>query len=92
MPIQQNHSSKGKFPLRWFAAAFVISLSTTVFSEWQTWQIHNRSEEQSDKRAHVTEDFSRIMLFEEAQTMSAHMAAVMGDLSYEKKMTSLMRN
>ncbi|MBI5436645.1 MAG: EAL domain-containing protein [Nitrosomonadales bacterium] len=85
VPIQQNHSSKREFPLRLFAVAFVISLLTTVFGGWQTWQMHSRFHEMSDKHVHITENIGRIMLFDEALTMSARMAAATGDFSYEKR-------
>jgi len=84
-PIQQLHSGKPGFPLRLFAAAFVISLLTGVFGGWQAWQMHNRFQELSDKQAHVTEDIGRIMLFEEVLTMSARMAAATGESAYEKR-------
>lgn len=85
MPIQQNHSNKPGFPLRLFAAAFVLSLLTVAFSGWQAWQMHHRFQELSDKRAHVTEDIGRIMLFDEMLTMSARLAAATGDFSYENR-------
>jgi len=85
MPIQQRHSGKSGFPLRLFAAAFVISLLTGVFGGWQAWQMHNRFQELSDKQAHVTEDIGRLMLFDEILTMSARMAAATGEPAYEKR-------
>ena len=85
MPIDQTDSGKGKFPLHWFAAAFVISLLTSVFGGWQMWQVHERFQELSDMRAHVTEDIGRIMLFDEILTMSARMAAATGEFAYETR-------
>lgn len=84
-PIRRRHSGKPGFPLRLFAAAFVISLLTGVFGGWQAWQMHNRFQELSDKQAHVTEDIGRIMLLDEVLTMSARMAAATGESAYEKR-------
>ncbi|MDO8812861.1 MAG: ATP-binding protein, partial [Gallionella sp.] len=85
MPIQQRPSSKKGFPLRLFAAAFVIGLLATVFSGWQLWQMHNRFDEMSAKHIDIEKDIGRIMLFDEVLTMSARMAAATGDFSYEKR-------
>ncbi len=43
-PIHSVHSSKKGFPLRLFSVAFVISLSITIFSGWQSWQMHKHAE------------------------------------------------
>lgn len=85
MPIRQRLSSKQGFPLRLFAAAFVISILTTVFSGWQSWQMHERTEEMSKKHTDIEMDIGRIMLFDEVLTMSARMAAATGDFSYERR-------
>ncbi|MDO8466086.1 MAG: HAMP domain-containing sensor histidine kinase [Gallionella sp.] len=85
IPIHQSHSSKRGFTLRLFAAAFVISLLTTIFSGWQSWQMHSRYEEILSKHIDYAEDVGRIMLFDEVLTMSARMAAATGDFSYEKR-------
>src|ERR1019366_2763436 len=85
MPIQQSHSSKQGFPSRPFAAAFVISLLTAIFSGWQSWQIHNRFDEMTAKYIDSERDVGRITLLDEMSTMSARMAAATGDFSYEKR-------
>ncbi len=85
MPVQPGHSRKQDFPLRLLAAAFVISLLTTVFGGWQMWQMHHRVEAWSDKRAALVEDVGRIMQYDEVLTMSARMAAATGDFAYEKR-------
>ena len=85
MPVQQRLSNKQDFPLRLFAAAFVISLSSSVFGVWQMWQMHHRVEALSDKRAALVEDVGRIMQYDEVLTMSARMAAATGDFAYEKR-------
>ena len=85
IPIQQRLSGKEGFPLRLFAAAFVISILTSIFSGWQSWQMHKRAEEMSKKHIALTEDVGRIMLLDEVLTMSARMAAGTGDFSYEKR-------
>jgi signal transduction histidine kinase len=71
--------------LRLFAAAFGISLLSTIFSGWQMWQMHHHVEALSDKRAALIEDVGRIMQIDEVLTMSARMAAATGDFSYEKR-------
>jgi len=85
MPVQQRLSRKPGFPLRLFAVAFVISLLSTIFGGWQSWQTHNHVEETSRKHIALTEDVGRIMLLDEVLTMSARMAAATGDFSYEKR-------
>ena len=85
MPVQQRLSSKQDFPLRLFAAAFVISLSATIFSGWQSWQMHNRFDEMSAKHIDIEMDIGRIMLFDEVLTMSARMASATGDFGYERR-------
>ena len=85
MPIQQRLSNKQGFPLRLFAAAFVISISITIISGWQSWQMHKQAEEISKKHIVLTEDVGRIMQYDEVLTMSARMAAATGDFNYEKR-------
>lgn len=85
MPVQPGYSRKQDFPLRLFAAAFVISLLSTVFSGWQMWQMHHRVAALSEKRADLVENVGSIMLFDEVLTMSARMAAATGDFSYEQR-------
>src|SRR3989338_4321446 len=85
MPIQTSPLRKKGFPIRLFAAAFVIGLLATVFSGWQLWQMHNRFDEMSAKHIDIEKDIGRIMLFDEVLTMSARMAAATGDFSYEKR-------
>ncbi len=85
LPLHQSHSGKQSFPLRLFAAAFVIGLLTSVFSGWQLWQMHVRFEKMSAKHIDLAKDIGRIMLFDEILTMSARMAAATGDTAYEKR-------
>jgi signal transduction histidine kinase len=47
--------------------------------------MHHRFEEVSRKHIALTESVGRIMLFDEALTMSARMAAATGNFSYEKR-------
>jgi PAS domain S-box-containing protein len=82
--LHNGRSDKHGFPLRMFAAAFLISISTTAITGWQLWQAHNRFEELSRKHIALTEGVGRIMLLDEALTMSARLAAATGDFSYEK--------
>lgn len=85
MPIRQRYTNQQGFPLRIFAATFLVSMMITVFSGWQFWQIHNQAAEMARKHISLTENVGRIMLFDEVLTMSARMAAASGDLSYEKR-------
>lgn len=84
MPIHQ-HSRQHRFPLRIFAATFLVSMMITVFSGWQSWQMHIQAADMAKKHIALTENVGRIMLLDEVLTMSARMAAVSGDLSYEKR-------
>ena len=85
MPLQQPHSRRKDFPLLLFAAAFVISVSITTISGWQSWQIHSQAEEMASKHIALTEHVGTIMQYDEVLTMSARMAAATGNLSYEKR-------
>jgi signal transduction histidine kinase len=78
-------SLKQGFPLRLFAAAFVVSLLITAFNGWQSWLMHHRFEEMSKKHIALVESIGRIMLLDEVLTMSARMAAATGDFRYEKR-------
>lgn len=82
---QNRHPGKKEFPLRVFAAAFVISLLATIFSGWQSWRMHYLFEEMTARHIALTKSVGRIMLLDETLTMSARMAASTGDLNYEKK-------
>ena len=85
MSFHQGHSDKQGFPLRMFAAAFVISILTTAFTGWQLWKEHSRFEEMSRNHIALTEGVGRILLLDEALTMSARLSAATGDFSYEKR-------
>lgn len=84
LPIHQ-HLSPHRFPLRIFVGTFLVSMAITVFSGWQSWQIHIQAEEMARKHIALTSNVGRIMLLDEVLTMSARMAAASGDLSYEKR-------
>jgi len=77
-------ANRQDFPLRLYAAAFVISLLTTVFSVWQSWADARQAEQISAKHIALTGCRS-IMLLDEVLTMSARMAAATGDFNYEKR-------
>ena len=85
MLFHQGHPDKQGFPLRMFAAAFVISILTTAFTGWRLWQEHNRFEEMSRNHIALTEGVGRVMLLDEVLTMSARLSAATGDFSYEKR-------
>lgn len=55
MPIYQNHSRKHGFPLRFFAAAFGISILATGSSVWELWYAHNRVDERAGKHIAIKE-------------------------------------
>ncbi|HEU0219461.1 MAG TPA: diguanylate cyclase [Gallionella sp.] len=85
IPVHQGHSGGPRFPLRYFAAAFAIGIFAAVFNGWQLWYRHNLTDEISRKHLAIKEGAGRIMLLDEALTMSARMAAATGDFSYEKR-------
>ncbi|HEU0188878.1 MAG TPA: hypothetical protein VFQ97_02665 [Gallionella sp.] len=85
MPVPKSRSGKHGFPLRFFAVAFGVSIFAAVFSGWQLWHMHNLDDEMSRKHMAIKERVGRIMLLDEALTMSARMAAATGDFSYEKR-------
>jgi diguanylate cyclase (GGDEF)-like protein/PAS domain S-box-containing protein len=85
MQFHQAHADKQGFPLRMFAAAFVISILTTAITGWQLWKEHNRFEEMSRNHIALTEGVGRVMLLDEVLTMSARLSAATGDFSYEKR-------
>jgi diguanylate cyclase (GGDEF)-like protein len=85
MFLHQSQPGKQNFPLRLFAAAFIISMLTTAFSGWLLWQEYNRFEEMSRQHIALTGGVGQIMLFDESLTMSARLAASTGDFSYEKR-------
>ncbi|MDD5301239.1 MAG: PAS domain S-box protein, partial [Gallionella sp.] len=84
-PVQQSPSGEQKFPLRFFALAFSISISVSILGGWQAWRMHERFEETSERHMHIERDIAHIMLLDEVLTMSARMAAATGDFSYEKR-------
>lgn len=85
MPNHKKHSTVRGFPLRIFTAAFVISMLAAALNGWQEWQMHERFEDMSRRHIAIRDSVGRIMLFDEALTMSASMAAATGDFSYEKR-------
>jgi diguanylate cyclase (GGDEF)-like protein/PAS domain S-box-containing protein len=85
MLIDRSQAINRGFPLRLFAAAFAISVLGSIFGGWQVWQTHKYLGEMSRKHVDITRSVGRIMLFDEALTMSARMAAATGDINYEKR-------
>jgi signal transduction histidine kinase/DNA-binding response OmpR family regulator len=83
--VCQSRPSKQGFPLRFFAVAFLISALTTLFSGWQSWHANKHLEDTSRKHISLTEHVGRIMLLDEALTMSARLAVATGDFGYEKR-------
>ena len=72
-------------PLRIIAAAVAISLLAVVVGAGLSWQLQGRLDELRARQFQLTEYVSRVMLFDEALTMSARMAAATGDLTYEQR-------
>lgn len=85
MPIYQPPSGKRGFPLRLFAVAFILSIIATAFNGWQEWQARERFEKISREHIAIRDSIGRIMLLDEALTMSARMVAATGDFGYEKR-------
>ncbi len=76
-------------PLRLIRASFVISLLIAILGGWQSWQLHHDFKAMSEKHIELTAGVGRIMLLDEALTMSARMAAASSDFSYENRYDKL---
>ena len=85
MPAEKGGPGQHAFPLRFFAAALAISLLAVAVGAALSWQLQSRLGELQARQFQLTEYASRVMLFDEALTMSARMAAATGDFTYEKR-------
>jgi hypothetical protein len=85
MPVEKDGLVQNGFPLRLFAAALAISLLAVAVGAGLSWQLQGRLDELRARQFQLTEYVSRIMLFDEALTMSARMAAATGDFAYKKR-------
>jgi len=77
--------SKPGFPFRLFALAFVCGIVAALIGPVLLWQQHQRMGEMVAKDITITKNVGRIMLLDEALTMSASMAAATGDRGYERR-------
>ena len=78
MSAEEGPPGQHGFPLRLFAAAFAISLLVVAVGVGLSWQLQERLDELRARQSHLADYVSRIMLFDEALTMSARMAAATG--------------
>ena len=88
-PPQDGSSGQRGFPLRLFAAAFAFSLLAAAFGAGLSWRLQDSLEQLAAKQTNLTEYSSHVMLFDEALTMSARMAAATGDASYKQRYDKL---
>lgn len=78
-------SSKSGFPFRLFALAFAVSVAATLIGAALSWQIYQHMVEMGKKHITMTNSIGRIMLLDEALTMSARFAVATGDMSHERR-------
>jgi len=85
MLIEKARSDQKGLPLLPLVAAFVISMLAVAAMILILWQLEHRIDKLRANQLELTEYDSRVMLFDEALTMSARMAAATGDLAYKKR-------
>ena len=85
MLVEKTRSDQHGLPLLPLVAAFVISVLAVAATILILWQLEHRIDELRAKQLQLTGYGSRVMLFDEALTMSARMAAATGDLAYKKR-------
>jgi len=85
MPVEKARTDQRRFPLWPLAAAFTISVLAVATMILMLWQLQHRFADMRAKQVELTEYDSRVMLYDEALTMSARMAAATGDLSYKQR-------
>ncbi len=85
MPVEKARSDQHRFRLWPLAAAFTISVLAVVAMILMLWQLQHRFADLRAKQVELSEYHSRVMLFDEALTMSARMAAATGDLAYKQR-------
>ncbi len=85
MLIEKARSDQKGLPLLPLVAAFVISMLAVAAMILILWQLEHRIDGLRANQLQLTEYDRRVMLFDEALTMSARMAAATGDLAYKKR-------
>ncbi len=85
MPVEKARSDQHRFPLWPTAAAVAISVLAAVAIVLLSWQLQHRFADLREKQVQLSEYHSRTMLYDEALTMSARMAAATGDLAYKQR-------
>ncbi len=85
MPVEKARADQRGFPLAPFVAAFATSVVSVAAMVLMLWQLQHRIDDLRAKEVQLTEYDSRVMLFDEALTMSARMAAATGDLAYKQR-------
>jgi diguanylate cyclase (GGDEF)-like protein len=89
VPVEKGRDGQHGFPLRLFAAAFAISLLVVAVGAGLSWRLRASLDELRTRQSHLAEYVSRVMLFDEALTMSARMAAATGDFAYKQRYDKL---
>ena len=79
MPAEKARSDQHGFPLWPLAAAFTISMLAVAAMILMLWQLQHRFADLRAKQVELSEYHSRVMLYDEALTMAARMAAATGD-------------
>ena len=90
MPRQRKETptidpDRDRFPLWSIATAFTISVLAVAAMIVMLWQLQHRFADVRAKQVELSEYHSRVMLYDEALTMSARMAAATGDLAYKQR-------
>jgi PAS domain S-box-containing protein len=85
MLVEKARSDQKGLPLLPLVAAFVISMLAVAAMILILWQLEHRIDGLRAKQLLLSEYNSRVMLFDEALTMSVRMAAATGDLAYKKR-------
>ncbi len=83
--VKRAFSDARGFPLTLFVVAFVVSISTTCVTLWQSREIELRGEELGALHVKLVEHVGRIMEYDETLTMSARLCAATGDFEYEHR-------
>ena len=88
-PKGMDRSRASGFPLLLFALTLVISVVAAALAGWQSWRLQDRFGTVMEQHFGITEYISKVLVFNEALTMSAHMAALTGDATHVQRYDKL---